>query len=153
MVFRADGGLYITNTGGTAPYDSTKLITTRGGACLSGNGTDWVNGSSRESKENYRPVNGRDLLDRLEKLPITQWNYINEADSVVHIGPVAEDFRKLFSVGNDDKSISTVDPSGIALAAVKELYKQNQDIQKENENLKQQLQELTEKVDRLTAAR
>ena len=41
----------------------------------------------------------------------------------MHIGPMAQDFYKLFNLGNDDKSISTIDPSGIALAAIKEQQK------------------------------
>ncbi len=30
---------------------------------------------------------------------------------------MAQDFNKLFNVGNDEKSISTIDPAGVALAA------------------------------------
>ena len=47
-----------------------------------------------------------------------------------------------FNLGGDSKSISTIDPAGIALAAIKELYKQNQKLQAANE-------ELMERVERL----
>ena len=52
-------------------------------------------------------------------------------------------------VGGDDKTISTVDPSGIALAAVKELYKKS----KEVDELKKQLDELSKAVEKLAKER
>lgn len=38
MVFRTDGGMYITNIGGVAPYDPSRLINTSVGAYLSASG-------------------------------------------------------------------------------------------------------------------
>ena len=78
-------------------------------------------------------------------MPISEWNYKKEADTIRHIGPVAQDFYALFGVGADDKSISTVDPAGVALVAIKELYQRNQ-------RLEQELSELRELVERLRAA-
>jgi hypothetical protein len=128
MVLRADGGIYITNTSELAPYDNTNIITTRGGAYLSGNGTNWINSSDRNKKENFTPVDGRALLQKLESLEITEWNHKDEGKSVRHIGPVAQDFYAVFGLGNDDKSISTVDPSGVALAGIKELIQENREL-------------------------
>ena len=34
---------------------------------------------------------------------------------------MAQDFKASFNVGVDDKSISTIDPAGISLLAIKEL--------------------------------
>ncbi len=94
-------------------------------------GGAWTNASDKNAKENFSEVDGAELLEKIEDLPITQWNYKSEDESVTHIGPTAQDFKALFGVGENDKSISTVDPSGIALAAIKELYKQLKD--KDNE--------------------
>jgi hypothetical protein len=98
------------------------LITTRGGAHLTGNGTNWTNGSDRNKKENFHPVKGQEILDKIDNLQITRWNYKGEDESVTHIGPTAQDFYRLFEVGADTVSISTIDPAGIALAAIKELH-------------------------------
>lgn len=151
MLLRADGGLYITNTSELAPYDNSNIITTRGGAYLSGNGTTWTNSSDRNKKENFKPVDGQKILELLEQLEITQWNYKEEDDSITHIGPVAQDFYALFELGGDDKSISTVDPSGIALTAIKELYRQNQAQDNEIDQLKASLARLESVVGILLA--
>ena len=88
MVLRADGGLYITNTKELAPYDPSKIITTRGGAYLSGNGGTWTDASDRNLKENFTSVDGLDILEKLSRLPMTEWNYISEGEGVRRIGPI-----------------------------------------------------------------
>jgi hypothetical protein len=111
------------------------------GAYLSGGGT-WTNTSDRNKKENFVNVNGEAMLAKLDKLPILQWNYKGESPSIRHIGPMAQDFYHIFAVGNDSLSISTIDPAGIALAAVKELNKKLNDANTENASLKKQIQQL-----------
>lgn len=112
-------------------------------------GTNWVNASDASLKENFHPVDGEQLLDRVEALPISEWNYRTQSDTLKHIGPTAQDFKATFGVGSDGKSISTIDPSGIALAAIKELGRQNRKLKSENEQLKQRLDALTRKVEQL----
>lgn len=144
MVLRADGGMYITNTSELAPYDNTRLITTRGGAYLSGNGTDWTNSSDRNKKENFKPVAGKRILAILEQLEITQWNYKEDDESITHIGPVAQDFYALFGVGGDNKSISTVDPAGIALVAIQELDRKTTELERNFKRINELEDELAE---------
>lgn len=115
-------------------------------------GTDWINASDVNSKENFEDVDGEEILDKISDLEITRWNYKGKND-VEHIGPTAQDFHKAFGVGPDDKSISTIDPSGIALAAIKELNKQNQELAKQNDQLKKELENLKKKVDKLVSNR
>ncbi len=86
-------------------------------------GTNWVNASDKNAKENFQEVDGEELLGKIAELDITKWNYKSDKETE-HIGPTAQDFKAAFGVGSDDKSISTIDPSGIALAAIKELYSQ-----------------------------
>ncbi len=105
-------------------------------------GGDWTNASDKNLKENFSKVDGEVLLEKIEELPITQWNYKNEAESITHIGPTAQDFQKAFGLGSNDKGISTIDPSGIALAAIKELIKQNQELVKANEELNRRVKAL-----------
>jgi hypothetical protein len=76
--------------------------------------------SDRAAKQDFAPVNGRDVLAKLAALPITTWAYTN-APSVRHLGPVAQDFAAAFGLGDGDKHIATVDADGVALAAIQGL--------------------------------
>ncbi|MFQ5499287.1 MAG: tail fiber domain-containing protein [Candidatus Zixiibacteriota bacterium] len=142
MVLRADGGLYLTNIAELAPYDNTNLLTTRGGAFLSSNGTDWTNASDENLKENFTEVDSEQLLEKIAELPISQWNYKSESNEVTHIGPTAQDFHELFGLGSDSVSISTIDPSGIALAAIKALTERNGILAEELKQLRKRLDDL-----------
>lgn len=43
---------------------------------------------------------------------------ISQDASVQHMGPMAQDFHAAFGLGDDDTRITTVDPDGVALAAI-----------------------------------
>lgn len=102
--------------------------TTNGnGAYLTTSGT-WTNVSDRNKKEAFTTLNNKAILEKIAELPITQWKYKGSGD--YHIGPMAQDFYKLFGLGMDDKSISTIDPAGIALAGIQELKKENDELKK-----------------------
>jgi len=109
------------------------------GAYLTEGGT-WTNTSSRTKKEDFSEINGTDLMQKLKALRIHKWKYINSEE--YHIGPVSEDFYDLFGLGTDDKGISTVDPAGISLAAIKELIKDAESLRKELQLLKTEIAEL-----------
>ncbi len=142
----SDGDGYLSNSLKIGTTAGTNHIEVVGGANC--NGTTWNNASDANSKENFQQIDGEQILEKLEDLEITRWNYIGR-DDAEHIGPTAQDFYKAFGVGSDDKTISTVDPSGIALAAIKELYKKS----KEVDELKKQLEELTKAVEKLAKER
>jgi len=118
--------------------DGTNLISTSTGARLSTGGV-WTNASDRNLKENFAAVDGKAILETLASLPISIWNYKSESPSVKHIGPTAQDFYEKFRLNKDDKSISTIDPAGIALAAIQQL-------KKENDAMRAELQKLQEQV-------
>ncbi len=120
------------------------------GAHLTAGGV-WTNASDANLKENFRPVDGAELLEKIEELPVSEWNYKVESDAITHIGPTAQDFQKVFGVGENDKSISTIDPSGIALAAIKELSKQNRELKDQNAKLMKKLEDLAKKVEKLAS--
>jgi hypothetical protein len=83
--------------------------------------------SDRESKTSFAAVAPKEILAKVASMPITTWVYKNEgANAPRHIGPVAQDFAA-FGVGQDDKTISTVDASGVALAAIKGLHEELQE--------------------------
>ena len=83
------------------------------------NGT-FVSASDRNKKENFTEVNPREVLAKVVDLPVTRWNYKADPQSL-HLGPMAQDFRAAFGLGEDDKHIATVDADGVALAAIKGL--------------------------------
>jgi hypothetical protein len=137
----SDGDGYLDHSLGIG-VDATHRIDVAGGAYC--DGSNWVNASDVNVKENFIDVDGAELLAKIARLPITQWNYKIGVDKAKHIGPTAQDFQAIFGVGSDGKSISTIDPAGIALAAIKEL-------RKENLGLKDKLADLQKQVDDLAA--
>ena len=142
-----EGTSYFSAKVGIGVTSPSHPLEVSGGAYC--DGTNWVNASDANSKENFESVNGEELLQRLAQLPISEWNYKTECDGVKHIGPTAQDFKAVFGVGSDGKSISTIDPSGIALAAIKELTKKNAELTTKLEKL----QALVDKMAQREAAR
>jgi hypothetical protein len=105
------------------------------------NGTSWVNGSDRNSKQDFATVNPRDVLEKVSALPITEWQYKVQPGEE-HIGPMAQDFHAAFGLnGGDDKHISTVDEGGVALAAIQGL---NQKLQEKDAKIQQQAKEIAQ---------
>jgi hypothetical protein len=94
------------------------------------------------SKENFRDLNGSDVLAKLAEMPIREWNYKAQDAAIRHVGPTAQDFHAAFGLGEDPLRISTIDADGIALAAVKALAL-------ENAALKAELTALRDRLDRL----
>jgi hypothetical protein len=143
MVCSADtaGNGYFSGTLAIGVLPASHHIDVAGGAYC--DGTNWVNASDRNSKENFTAVDGNELLNQIAQLSITRWNYKgnNQAE---HIGPTAQDFKAAFGVGADDKSISTIDPSGIALAAIKALNGKMQELNAKTTQLEYQAREITQ---------
>jgi hypothetical protein len=59
---------------------------------------------------------------------------------------VSEDFHRAFGVGDNSRSIGTVDADGVALAAIQGLYRQNQTLERQNRSLNARLSRLEEMV-------
>lgn len=108
----------------------------------------WTNASSVALKENFAPVEPREILARVADLPIRRWNYKAEDDGIKHIGPTAEDFHAAFAVGQDDAHIGTVDADGVALAAIQGL---NQLIREKDSEIQELRGQVRFMADRLAA--
>ena len=100
--------------------------------------------SDRNDKENFEGVSSKEILERIAGLPITKWNFKQDA-SCKHIGPMAQDFFSAFHLGTDDKHIATVDADGVALAAIQGLHSLVKDKDAEIADLKKRL-EAVEKI-------
>jgi hypothetical protein len=113
-------------------------LTVNGSACCS---------SDRNAKENFAPLEPREVLEKVAALPITRWNYKNDAGTP-HLGPMSQDFYAAFGVGPDEKHIATVDADGVALAAIQGL---NQKFETGSQKSEARLQKLEEKEARIAA--
>jgi hypothetical protein len=119
------------------------------GAYLSNGGT-WTGTSSRLFKENFQSLDGEELLLKITNMPVLAWEYKNSDER--HIGPMAEDFVEAFDVGTiredgtrENKYLASGDVAGVALAGVKELIQQNQELRQTIEELRQRITKLESK--------
>jgi hypothetical protein len=129
-IFRSSGGYWL--------YSSSDLSA---GVTLSPGGGSWNSLSDRNMKANFAAVNPREILRGVLGLPISTWNYKTQADSVRHIGPMAQDFFATFKFGEGDKTIATIDPDGVALAAIQGLNEELKDRDARIDALQRQLKQ------------
>ncbi len=140
---RASGGVtFYTNSGLTS------------GSYLAPGGSAWINVSARERKENFAPVDGAQLLDRLGEIDITTWNYKSQPPSIRHVGPMADDFNGLVAGlgGEGQGAINSLDADGVALAAIQALYARNRALAAENAALRARLDSQEARLAALEAA-
>jgi hypothetical protein len=116
--------------------------------------------SSKYVKDIYSAVDGADILEKVSSLPISIWSYKVDDDSVLHIGPMAEDFQATFGLnGETTDSIATVDGLGVALTSIQalnnKLKQKDIDIEQlklEYAQMKEKLASLEAKLNRLLSA-
>lgn len=114
----------------------------------------WSNYSNRDMKENFEKIDGEWILNKINNIPITKWNYKKTDPTEKYIGPMAQDFYAAFHLnGTDSLGINSISMDGINMAAIQALIKRttdlNSDVEKlsvnyqnlliENEKLKEQL--------------
>lgn len=115
------------------------------------------NFSDRNSKQDFAPVNPAQILDKVTRLPLSEWSY-KEDSATRHLGPVAQDFHALFEIGTDEKHIAPIDEGGVALAAIQGLNQkleqglkakdaQIEQLQQQNQKLERQLEELARRME------
>ncbi|EAU67067.1 Hep_Hag family [Stigmatella aurantiaca DW4/3-1] len=111
--------------------------------------------SDRDTKEDFRRVNGEEVLAKVAGMTVESWRYKTEAAGVRHVGPVAQDFRAAFGLGTDDKSIGMLDIDGVNMVAIQALERRTQELNAktaEVDALKSQVTDLQRSVERLEAA-
>jgi len=128
-------------SGGTRIFSNAALTA---GVTLAPGASAWASVSDSTMKRNARLVIGTEILDKVIDLPIKRWSYKAQDPSIEHIGPMAQDFYATFGVGDNNKTISTIDPSGVALAAIQELAKQNKLLAERVTQLESELKNLME---------
>lgn len=141
---RADGGTrFFSNAAMTA------------GVVLANGANAWSALSDVNTKENFRDLDGGDVLAKLARMPIREWNYKSQAAAIRHVGPTAQDFREAFGLGEDPLRISTIDADGIALAGVQALEartrEQHAGLVRDNSDLRQVVEQLRAEIATLRA--
>jgi len=134
---RAAGGVqFFSNAGATT------------GVALAPGAGSWSSASDRNLKAHFAAVDAEAILDALVAIPVDSWNYKAQDEHIRHIGPMAQDFKAAFGVGEDDRHISEVDAQGIAFAAIQGL---NQKLEEQVKGKDTEIQELRRQNDALAS--
>lgn len=142
---------------GTASDGALSVSSETGRIARFGNSTDWVAAldndgkfsatafitlSDRNKKAGFAPVDVEAVLAKVAALPLTTWHYSNDVAATPHLGPMAQDFHAAFGLGGNDKTITTVDADGVALAAIQGLHRKTEVLAAENAELRGELTDL-----------
>jgi hypothetical protein len=99
--------------------------------------------SDRNIKRDIEPVDEQAVLEAVARMPVSTWSYKSDDPSVRHMGPMAQDFKAAFDLGDTDKAYHPVDAHGVALAAIQALYERVQSqearidrLERDNERLR-----------------
>jgi hypothetical protein len=104
-------------------------------------GTVTANGvlltSDRNLKSDVEPVSPLEVLERLDRVPISTWRFTDGREGTRHLGPMAQDFHSAFGLGgDDDRHLSLLDVGGVSLAAIQGLRQQLRDERSKVEQLR-----------------
>jgi hypothetical protein len=133
--------------GGYRLYSNATLTT---GVTITAGGSSWNVVSDRNRKEQFRDVEGEEILSRIRRVPVTTWRYRDEADRAVrHIGPMAQDWHAAFGFNADDRTINMSDLDGVNLAAAKALDARTTELREENAALREEIDALRAENQRL----
>ena len=86
-------------------------------------------------------VRAGEVLEKVAALPLSTWNYKSQDRGIRHIGPMAQDFKAAFNLGETDTGINSIDADGVALAAIQGL---NQKVEEKERRLAELEQKQTE---------
>ncbi|MFT3838676.1 MAG: tail fiber domain-containing protein [Myxococcaceae bacterium] len=71
-------------------------------------------------KPEPRPVDERQLLQKVAQLPISTWSYQWQPERR-HLGPMAQDFHAAFGLGDSERTYDPRDADAVTLASLKAL--------------------------------
>lgn len=158
-----DGSVFIgdrsvaTQTSGTAVnrfyarFDNGYFFYTN--AALSANvfvgsgGTSWTTVSDSTKKENFKTVDGENVLVKIRGMKLGTWNYKFNPTSIRHYGPYAQEFYSLFGkdgIGNisSDTAIVSQDISGLNLTAIQALVKRTDELNATIESMQARIMQM-----------
>ncbi len=82
------------------------------------------------------------MLERVAEMPVSTWSYKSDDPTVRHLGPMAQDFRAAFGLGDTDRAYNSIDAHGVAMAAIKALYERSREQDARIDRLEQENAEL-----------
>jgi len=118
------------------------------GVSLAAGGAAWAAISDRNMKDLHGEVNQTQILSQVRQLPIHRYNYKGQDEDMIYIGPMAQDWHRLFPSGKDPLKIDTTDPVGVALACCQALDARIDD---EAESADREMIRLERKIDELSS--
>lgn len=146
-------GSTVANQFNVRAAGGTRIFSNAGatlGVQLDANATSWSALSDRNAKKDFAPVDGREVLRKLDGVAVQSWRYKwDEAGSTPHLGPIAQEFKAVFYPGRDDKSISTLEFDGVELAAIQGLHALVKEKDVRITALEQRLADIEAKVNKL----
>lgn len=83
--------------------------------------------SDRSLKTDVAPIDERAVLQKVATLPLSTWRYTSDPSDVRHLGPMAQDFKATFGLGDTDKAYHPIDAHGVSLASIKALFQMVQE--------------------------
>jgi hypothetical protein len=98
--------------------------------------------SDRNVKRDIEPVDEQSVLEAVVRMPVSTWSYKSDDPSVRHMGPMAQDFKTAFGLGDTDKAYHPIDAHGVTLAAIQALYERLEQQGARLERLERDNQEL-----------
>lgn len=108
--------------------------------------------SDRDLKREITPIDEREVLDSLARVPMSTWSYSTDRPDVRHMGPMAQDFHAAFGLGASDRSYDPIDAHGVAFASIQALYAMVQEqgaridrLEKENARLRSRADTCTDR--------
>lgn len=108
----------VKSTGGVIFYSNAGQTT---GVNLVSGSNAWAGVSDRNKKENIIQLNYDEILEKVNLLPIYEYNFKETDPNLKCRGPMAQDWHELFPSGKDPLKIDTMDLDGISFAAIKGL--------------------------------
>jgi hypothetical protein len=121
-----NNNIYIGHPGISGDNNVTRIGNGQNSTYLSGAvyGTSFNATSDRNAKENFAAIDPEEILAKVVSISVKKWNYRTDKGAE-HIGPTAQEFHDAFGLnGMDDKHISLLDESGVALAAIQALNRE-----------------------------
>jgi hypothetical protein len=108
---------------------------------LKANANSWTVLSDSTRKENFRQVDGEELLTKLRRFRLGTWNYKGQDPaSCRHYGPMAQEFHAAFGhdglgVAGDDTTINQGDLDGVNMTAIQALEKRTAELRERTAEL------------------
>ncbi|MBM2816360.1 MAG: hypothetical protein HW421_3122 [Ignavibacteria bacterium] len=97
---------------------------------LASDGTGWFSISDKNKKENFFPVDGNKILESIDRIPVTTWNFKKTALDKRYMGPMAQDFYREFPLwGKDSLAINSVIFDGVNFSGIKALINRTGNMQ------------------------